>query len=427
MDEQALSVRNDADPGLAEPEETYTAFEYMKEHTGILVTCVSALVAVVSFIVTLAAFAVQQTYLRVWNVEFQPVSFSAEGQPYYAVLAALLYSMAASFLCNMFERIFLAYYIDTASLQYGRCVSKVLQKENRMQLRKSKRILRKVKKVDGLQYHEFREEIDGLGMELVKCKREQKSIRKELGRANRHRLWGLFSSILLAAIFLTLPLLTFVFSIAGERLSWGILPLWLFLVAEICFAGAMQAKMRRPECAPRNIHKEVAAAAKEREARRKAPPKETAGGEEQKDDDPLVRALQKGRELSDTRLPPLTAKSLCSDKSLRSLAEALLLGVVTLSLALLVTSTLSVSVQKTFWLCSDSGRQYVVAYQDTERCVLKAAVVEGDILTIDTLDQLVLSGGDLAIRRQTFSKVIWLPEKKTPLQMFPLLQKDLAP
>lgn len=84
-----------------EPEENqYKIFNYFKEHTGLLVTCVSALVAVMSFIFRFAVSRMNYVYLAYWDIA--SLHANTHNQNELDMLVCALLYMLSAFLIHSF-------------------------------------------------------------------------------------------------------------------------------------------------------------------------------------------------------------------------------------------------------------------------------------------------------------------------------------
>lgn len=89
-----------ASPDNASAENQYKIFDYFKEHTGLLVTCVSALVAVMSFILHFAVGRMNYAYLAYWDIASLHANTNNQSE-LDMVVCALLY-MLSLFLIHSF-------------------------------------------------------------------------------------------------------------------------------------------------------------------------------------------------------------------------------------------------------------------------------------------------------------------------------------
>ena len=63
-----VQAEEKASPKSTQKDNEYKIFDYFKEHTGLLVTCVSALVAIMSFILHFAVGRMNYAYLAYWDI-----------------------------------------------------------------------------------------------------------------------------------------------------------------------------------------------------------------------------------------------------------------------------------------------------------------------------------------------------------------------
>lgn len=74
-------------------ENEYKIFNYFKEHTGLLVTCVSSLVAIMSFILNFAVGRMNYAYLAYWDINLLHANVSNQNE-LYTVVCSLLYLLS---------------------------------------------------------------------------------------------------------------------------------------------------------------------------------------------------------------------------------------------------------------------------------------------------------------------------------------------
>lgn len=82
-----------ASPENTPKENDYKIFDYFKEHTGLLVTCVSALVAIMSFILHYAVGRMNYAYLAYWDIGSLHANISNQNE-LYTVVCSLLYLLS---------------------------------------------------------------------------------------------------------------------------------------------------------------------------------------------------------------------------------------------------------------------------------------------------------------------------------------------
>lgn len=80
-------------PDNAPAENQYKIFDYFKEHTGLLVTCISALVAIMSFILHFAVGRMNYAYLAYWDIGSLHANTSNQSE-LDMVVCALLYILS---------------------------------------------------------------------------------------------------------------------------------------------------------------------------------------------------------------------------------------------------------------------------------------------------------------------------------------------
>lgn len=82
-----------ASPESTPKDNEYKIFDYFKEHTGLFVTCVSALVAIMSFILHYAVGRMNYAYLAYWDIGSLHANISNQNE-LYTVVCSLLYLLS---------------------------------------------------------------------------------------------------------------------------------------------------------------------------------------------------------------------------------------------------------------------------------------------------------------------------------------------
>ena len=78
-------------PGMPLSDDQYRFFNYFKEHTGFFVACISAVVALMSFVIRFAIGRMNYAYLEYWNISTLYANADNPNE-YYLIMCAFLYS-----------------------------------------------------------------------------------------------------------------------------------------------------------------------------------------------------------------------------------------------------------------------------------------------------------------------------------------------
>lgn len=375
-------------PTSEEKQETYHVFDYMKEHTAFFVACVSGFVAATSFILSLATFAYEQLQLRAWDVDIQLIDHSASGKPYYFILSNFIYCIAFTLLTGKFERLFQHYFHNTSPLIYLKELHKNISKYSKAQKRNICRLRWKLKwkklfSKDKLEDYEELARLDRLTQNMENIDVRQIEVKKSIRRMR----WGLIRFLLvglfLTAIFLLLPLVLFIFCLSGELVPHAIILIWLLLFTLMCFMTARAVKLKEPAYRSKRIKQKAKVAVQQQISSNK----------------PAIEEYHVPKMSSGTQ------KSFFCDKNLENLSYSFLASLLSLLLVMILASAAS-KVQKSFWMYTEKEQLYVVVYQDANSCILKEANVDGETLTVNTSNQLIIDSKSIKTRKETFSTVI---------------------
>ena len=126
------------------PEEQYVIINYLIKHTGVLFTCISALLAILSFIFKYAFVLYNKAYLDYWNVDIVYMS-NRNDMFLYTILSTFVYSILLVIFNYVMNKTVLVYEYYIKYLSYFKYKIKELKKESRTSKKELKRICKKVK------------------------------------------------------------------------------------------------------------------------------------------------------------------------------------------------------------------------------------------------------------------------------------------
>lgn len=89
---EAVRPKAETSPKNTKEENQYKILNYFKEHTGLLVTCVSASVAIMSFLLNFAVGRLSYAYLEYWNIASIHAIINNQNE-LYLVICSLLYML----------------------------------------------------------------------------------------------------------------------------------------------------------------------------------------------------------------------------------------------------------------------------------------------------------------------------------------------
>lgn len=365
-------------------ENPYKIFDYFKEHTGLLVTCVSALVAIMSFILHFAVGRMNYAYLAYWDIASLHANISNQNELYLA-LGALLYICALLIIQSLISQ-------TADAFKYYNClllgINRVMKKSRKTHRRLTKKI-RQVSRDWKIMPNEERESEWGRKIkehidkdcELAKkgaqsLKNLKKSRNRMLIGVTIHIISALVLSYLLGSLFLIL--LNVSTSIRESfRLSLivvvHIITNLLLYFVPAYFASYRQTKQYKDE----ELYNKVA------ELTNSDAPAF-----------PFENLIKEG------------VRSLFSDKKLKLAIVQIAFIVVFLIFVLSFAGILSAEQKRCFPIYSDNSASYAIVYFSGTTVFMEEAVVQDGTITIDTTKQRIVTNDDLSYSLKVFENVI---------------------
>ncbi len=362
----------------------YKIFDYFKEHTGLLVTCVSALVAVMSFILRFAVGRMNYAYLAYWDIASLHANISNQNELYLA-LGTLLYICALLIIQSLISR-------TADAFKYYHCLLlgiKRVMKESKNTHRRMKKEIRSIfrewkklpdKEKKSKQGQKIKERIDK-NYEFVKngaqsLKNVKKSRNRVRARVTIHIIFALVLSYLLGSLFLVfLNVSTPIresFRLSRVVVIHIITNLLLYFVPAY-FASHRQTKQLKDE----ELYDKVA------EVTNSDAPKF-----------PFENLMTVG------------VKPLFSDKKMKLAIVPIAFVMAFLVFILSFTGTLTAERKRCFPIYSDNSTSYAIVYFSGSTVFMEEAVVQDGTITIDTTKQRIVTKDDLSYSNKVFEDVV---------------------
>lgn len=361
----------------------YKIFEYFAEHTGLLVTCISAVVAILSFVIQFAVGRMNYAYLAYWDIASLHANVTNQNE-LYMVMCVLCYMLAL-----MLIRGFLSKTSDTFRY-YVQLLSMVNQgiKVTKRQNRKLRKELRSISIELERLAPEKRESEKGKSIK-ERCEKSQKTLENELRSIHRVKkarrkllLWVIIQIIIAIVLSYLLGsiLLVFVNMTATIRESiYSSRIIVLFIAADMigCFVPAYI------------------------DARRSS--------SKYQDEEIFDKAI----ELIDSENPRFPfenlrgwkIKTILTDKILKSIMVYLSVGMVILLLSMSFIGTLSAEKTRSFPMYTEGTTLYAVVYTSGSTRFMEEAVIQDGTLVIDTTKQRIITSDDISYNIEAFDNV----------------------
>lgn len=359
--------------------DTYRIFTYLEQHHTLLIACISALVAIISALINIVAYIYQKISLHGWNIDFRIINFSVKGQLYYYVLFSLVYIVSIPLFSSLIQKIFTRYIRHSACVTYCKHTRKKLKAKFASQVRQFAKIERHLKKMTHVQSLEsFRENEEEVKVLIKTMRRDIRKLRRIIAKD--------MLSGLLAAIILYLPIM-FAYQITTTDSTWAVVFMsWLLCSGIIMCTSYIWARLVNKDIAPKKI-------------------KEVIDNSWPMDAEELDKLKAKIFEAITVHAPPWTTKQTLSDQSLYRIAGNLFSVFFTLFVTITLMGLIHSVWQTEYWIYTDKSQQYVVAYQDETRCILKEAEIDGNYLIINISRQKVVNSDNILLVSRKFSKV----------------------
>ncbi len=370
----------------------YHIYEYFKEHTGFLIACVSATVAVISFVLNMAVYLQTNSYLNYWSVDITHISINTSNQIYY-VLAAIIYAVAILFETSFISNTYSAYQPRKKYILYSNILTKKVNKrikQRRKQITKTKVRLSKI-----YETNDNKNEIDSISKDISQFEAKLKSYQQSTDNARVSSKNLLHKSLpYLVFSYIICFFITFigflVLCLLSEPLSFKIIlyaaiiavaqtlsyMLMYGLINHILLAISINKKIESPEL---DIDSEIET---------KLPPF------------PLEKVINGG------------IKQFLSDSNLKKLPLSFLFILFFIIFLFTESGFSSAKHQTEFSIVEQDNTQYAVIYNNSEFLVLKKATIDGNKITIDLTEQKTISCQDTVLKKHKFNTVKTIDKKK---------------
>ncbi len=365
-----------------EPAAKYGIYHYFKEHTAFLVACVSALVAVVSFILKFAINRCNAAYLAYWNVSKLYVGNDV-GQ-IYLVLGAFLYCFALILISQLFGSTAEVFRNYSEYLSYLDWRLRQVRKADRALRRAEKQLKRRCsgKKAAALTAKKkavIQAGIADSTQELQELKKLGDLLKQVFRPRKQWMIRNILAAVVIAFLVVLLLLLLMIDSITLRSLAsaCGFSVLFVLFDSLLYFLPAYLQSRCTKEKYDKINHQQIADA--------------LVGKEQGKF--PLEKLL-----LGKT-------KRIVSNGQFLMLAIQLLTAIVITVFTLAISGRATAQNQKEFSIYTDESGTYAIVYRADDTVILESAEVNGTVLSIDTSRQRVLTTDDLSYVVSVFETV----------------------
>ena len=378
----AVVETQDASQPQVHNERQYSIYNYFKNHPAFLVTCVSAFVAVVSFLLNFAASQYTSSFLRYWMID---TAYAKETST--ELLYSCLFSLTYMFVIVVVHKIMSStartygfYYRILSALKWHYKDAKKDLRGIKKTIRKHKKTLKSLIKLPG-------EDKNQLIGEIEKRKQEYKALAisvDDLATLKRKCMLWLVGNVIITAFLMYVFLLFVVYLMVSQNIEnpgaspaivTGILVgVFLFLSIAPTHKKSKVRKAQKSEFSTKRLEEEIQHADQYHF--------------------PIIEIING------------SIKSFLSNKSIRQMFFAV---IVLIGLFVTTYSTAGKeAAQKIqdFPIYIDETGTYAVVYNNGDTLVLKGAHIEDTQIVINVRQQKVVPSSDISYEIHTFETVI---------------------
>lgn len=366
----------------------YSIFNYLKEHTSVLIALTSALVAVFSFILNMTIYLNVNAYLSFWEIDASQITVTTSNQ-LYCVLAAFIFEVvtvwATFFISNTYDAYSSKYQIEFLYMcQEQRDIKKTVKKLH-------KKISAEKKRIFILRYLYTSEEIDEIKKQIVDIEKEQKinkesiyNLKKKFKKVKRRcNLLLAISNVICFLVMLCGYIFLFMTSVFNDNIFYAAAILAIVHVSAYALVyGALNYFV--------SLH-----------------------GLKKRKNDSMSQCV-KADNSQNKELPIIKVlfgeyKFLISNKTVKSVLIQLIVITLILLWSLSYSGYSKAREQKEFYYIVNEEELYAVIYNNGEDLILKKAYIDTDIITIDLSVQKTISAKDVVLYIKKFSAVEVIP------------------
>lgn len=361
----------------------YKIFDYFKEHTGLLVTCVSALVAIMSFILHYAVGRMNYAYLAYWDIGLLHANTSNQNE-LYTVVCSLLYLLSLMLIHSLLSGTSDTFRYYNKLLSTMRLSIKESRKETSKLRSKVQALSNQLESLtpeekqseSAIEAEKGLERAKAIGDEFVGSTKELKSARNTL------RKWVVIQFAVAVAFsyvigLLFLSLVNTTATIVGNLRSSQAILFIILLDLVIYFLPAYF----KSRCA----------------------------GKKHENRDTTKRIL----ELINSEAPSFPfdsfikngMKSVLSDKNLKLVAWQIIVVTVVLLFMMSASGTSSAKLKRDFPIFEDAHGSYAVVYINESTRFMEEASIKDRRIVIDTTKQRVIDSDDISYAIVTVDEV----------------------
>ena len=363
-------------------ENTYKIFDFFKERLGLLVTCASAVIAIMSIVLNFAVRHMNNAYVQYWNISSIHVNNNDENN-IHLLACALLYFLSIMFVNGLISGTADTFgYYNKVLSRVGHTIKETNEKSNSLykKLRKLRKKVKRLEQEDGVDAEDIKAGLTEHQNTLDRCKEHLKALRKARISVLFKVIIELIAVIAISYLTLGFALLLLNSSSTVEKLFQATVPALgviafdiLVYFTPVYFKTQCTYKQFKEENSAEFVLKLI---------------------EDGVPNFPIEEFARKG------------IKSFLSDKSIKLGLAKIVFGAVLVLCIIVLAGTISASEQRSFPVYTDGTKTYAIVYFSGSTMFMEEATYQNGTITIDTTKQRIITTDDLTYDMLTFDEVI---------------------
>lgn len=360
----------------------YSIWNFFKEHTSLLIACVSAVIAIFSFFFNMTIYLNIYTYLNFWEVNILHVKYDTANQLYNIILAFLfqLLTLSTTYLISntydAYSQRQKIYILIKHNLKKAKKDSKALGKK----LAKEKKELLKLKqrsKTEGLIKEQF-ERVECIEKEYSTNKETIDEVNDSYKKIKKRNIRLLIVSDVICFLIMFVGCFIFIPSAyTGKHLFVALIFAFLYVGVNTLLYGIINSIL---------IHCSVKK-------------------KEKIDVNECADIISKFIDYPIERIFLGQAKTIVSNKIIQKVGVQLIIAIIVFFGVFSYSGHSEAKNQKEFYCISNEEDLYVVIYNTGEDLILKKAYIDNELITIDLSVQKMISAKDVVLHKKKFSEV----------------------
>lgn len=415
--DQVINSNSDVEEKNDQVEYRYqnTMWKQYKKEIPYVATCVSAIIAVISFAMSLIANGKDIIYLGYWNIDPSFAAAKSENG-IYCIVSTLVFFFTTSFVVRYVNKLlssskpefaliygyqFMNHHeeIKLRKLKKRYKEAKLLQRKDGKELERIKRKIKKhnitdeevLKQFQALEmsHKSWNDRNANTELEIQEHFQENQSIKRDMKSVYYRMLISLFGRAMLASILYLFS--TALMNIYSGSLGITTLFTWMGInIVDLVYILHKSSELKKDEY-------------------------EQLGKLNNVSSETVMQLYhdrcEKNKCLSQKKY------SMFSNESIINISNLIFVSLITVALIEFSNSWVSAKLQKEHWIYRDAQGVYTVLYQSEREYILEQISIRENNIIVDTAKQRILFSDDIEFERVEFNDVIRLPMKNSSSQI----------